>query len=47
MIRITDLVNDGRFVEYLKFIHSEYFTDLETAMSGVIEVLTIFEEKCK
>lgn len=47
MMRDTDLVDEGRYVKCLEFIHDEFFTDLESAMSGVVEALTAFEEKCK
>lgn len=37
----------GTFVKCLEFINGEFFAGVETAMSGVVEALTAFEEKCK
>lgn len=47
MMRGTELVNSGRFVECLDFIHDVFISELEMAMSGVAEALTTFEEKCE
>lgn len=47
MMRGPDLINRGGFSECLKLINDELFTDLEMAMSGVVEALATFEEKCE
>lgn len=43
----TALVRQGRFVECLAYIHDQLFSELEKAMSDVIEALATLEEECK
>lgn len=47
MMRGTDLVRGGNSVECFDFIHDVFFSELETAMGGVVEALTTFEDECK
>lgn len=47
MMRGTDLIQGGKVVECLEFIHDVLFSELEAAMGGVVEALTSFEEKSK
>lgn len=37
----------SKFIESLSFIHDVFFSDLETAMTSVVEALTTIEEECK
>lgn len=41
------LPRESKYVKCLRFIHDEFFTDLETAMGGVVGALVMYEEKCK
>lgn len=43
----VDRVRYGNLVECLSYIHDVFFSDLETAIAGVVEALRIFEEACK
>lgn len=43
----TELVNHGKFVECLKFIHDEFIPDLEMAMGGVVKAQATYKQKCK
>lgn len=47
MMRFTDLVYVGKFVEYLEYVLGVFFSELETVMGNVVEALRTFEEKCK
>lgn len=46
-IRDEVLVDVGKLNECLKFINNEFLSELETAMTGVIEELAAFEGECK
>lgn len=43
----TDLVNGGKFVECLEYIHNVFFGELEKTMGSLTEVLMTFKESCK
>lgn len=47
MVHGLALVVDGKFVECLAFIQGQLFSELEKAMSDVVEVLAKLEEECK
>lgn len=43
----SDLYCENKYTECLEYIHNEFFTNLEMAMSGAADELTAFEEKCE
>lgn len=47
MMRGTDFLNDGENFKCLEFITHVFFPNVEMVMGGVVEALTILEEKCK